>query len=280
MGASLDTMPPVSTGLASLIGGERKNGQGSGAPAHRMANLGPASRWTIARRIAGAWLRDRRQFSGGKLLRSCPIRGHRGGMIGVGHPPRWDARRANCGSRERHRLLWLWATENGQNRLAGKRILHFAPEKALRRALGGNPTCETADLRQRGVTHQVDITCLPMADASYDVVIANHVLEHIDDDQQAMRELFRVLRPYGIALLTVPLNPTRQGNLRRPWHYGFGRTAAHFNAPDHRRYYGLDFADRLGRAGFEVETFRMTQAQEVMFSLMPMAWFYVATKPA
>ncbi len=60
-------------------------------------------------------------------------------MISVGHPPRWDARCAGCGSRERHRLLWLWATRDGGNELAAKRILHFAPEKALRHVLRDNP---------------------------------------------------------------------------------------------------------------------------------------------
>lgn len=280
MEAPLDTKPSVNANFAQPIGGARENKQVIAVSALRVANLDAPSRWTIARRMAGAWLRDRHQFSGGKLPRGCPICGHSGIMIGVGHPPRWDARCAGCGSRERHRLLWLWATEGGHNRLADKRILHFAPEKALRRALGDNPAYETADLRQRGVTHQVDITRLPMADATYDVVIANHVLEHIDDDRQAMRELFRVLRPGGTALLTVPVNPTRQETYSDPGVTSKVARAAHFNAPDHRRYYGLDFAGRLRDVGFEAETFRMTQAQEVTYSLMPMEWLYVATRPA
>ncbi len=235
--------------------------------------------WTVARRIATAWLHDRAQFADGKLPRECPICGHTGIMIGVGHPPRWDARCAQCGSRERHRLLWLWATEGGGNRLSGKRILHFAPEKALRRALRDNPGYETADLRQRGVTHQVDITRLPMASGTYDFVIANHVLEHIDADGLAMRELFRVLKPGGIALLTAPINPTRQETYENPAITDPVARAAHFNAPDHRRYYGLDFADRLAEAGFGVETWRLPQDQEVRFSLLPMEWLYVATRP-
>ena len=170
--------------------------------------------------------------------------------------------------------------QGGGNRLHGKRILHFAPEKALRRALRQNPRYETADLLQRGVTHQVDITRLPMPSESYDVVIANHVLEHIDDDRQAMRELFRMLVPGGVALLAVPINPTREAtyedaSITRPL-----ERQAHFNAPDHRRFYGLDFADRLRGVGFQVEIFRMTPAEEVTFSLLPMEWLYIATRPA
>jgi SAM-dependent methyltransferase len=201
-------------------------------------------------------------------------------MISVGHPPRWDARCASCGSRERHRLLWLWAIRDGRNELATKRILHFAPEKALRRALRNNPRYETADLYQTGVTHRADIRQLPLPDATYDVVIANHVLEHVDDDRRAVAELFRVLRPGGTALLTVPLNPTRATTYEDPAVTDPVGRQAHFNAPDHRRFYGLDFADRLAAVGFVVETFRMTPPEEVRFGLLPMEWLYVATRPA
>jgi SAM-dependent methyltransferase len=252
---------------------------GTAALRHLRADANPRIDWTLTRRLVGAWLRDRRQFARGKLARLCPICGHRGVMIGVGHPPRWDARCASCGSRERHRLLWLWVTEGGVNRLAGKHILHFAPEKALRRALRNNPQYETADLRQRGVTHQIDITRLPMVDSTYDVVIANHVLEHIDDDRLAMRELFRVVRPGGIALLTVPINPTRAATYEDPTITDPVHRQAHFTAPDHRRFYGLDFVDRLRDVGFLVETYRMTPAQEVAFGLLPMEWLHVATRP-
>lgn len=229
--------------------------------------------------MVSAWLRDRHQFDGGKLSRLCPICGHQGAMISVGHPPRWDARCASCGSRERHRLLWLWATRDGGNELARKHILHFAPEKALRHALRNNPLYETADLYQTGVTHRVDVRHLPLPDATYDVVIANHVLEHIDDDRQAMAELYRVLRPKGVALLTVPINPTRATTYEDPAIIDPVRRQAHFNAPDHRRFYGLDFADRLKAVGFAVETFRVTPAEEVRFGLLPMEWLYVATRP-
>jgi SAM-dependent methyltransferase len=236
-------------------------------------------RWDITRRLVGAWLRDRHQFSGGKLARLCPICGHDGVMISVGHPPRWDARCTSCGSRERHRLLWLWATQGNVNYLASKRILHFAPEKALRKALRDNPGYETADLHQANVTHRVDITDLPLPNSAYDVVIANHVLEHVDDDRQAMRELFRVLRPGGIALLTTPINPTRATTYEDTSVTDPVERQAHFNASDHRRFYGLDFADRLSEAGFTVTTFRMAPPDEVTFSLLPMEWLYIAARP-
>jgi SAM-dependent methyltransferase len=175
-------------------------------------------------------------------------------------------------------LLWLWVTKDGINRLAGKRILHFAPEKALRQVLRHNLGYETADLVQRDVTHQADITRLPMPSETYEVVIANHVLEHIDDDRLAMRELFRVLQPGGIALLTVPINPTREATYEDASITDPIERQAHFNARDHRRFYGLDFATRLREVGFEVETFRVTPADEVTFGLLPMEGLYVATR--
>ena len=104
------------------------------------------------RRLVAAWFADRRQFARTPLARTCPICGYQGVFIGVGHPPRWDARCPQCGSRERHRLMHLWVTEGGGNRLAGRRILHFAPEKAVLRQMRENPLYESADLHQKGVT--------------------------------------------------------------------------------------------------------------------------------
>jgi len=112
------------------------------------------------------------------------------------------------------------------------------------------------------------------------VVMANHVLEHIPDDRKAMAELFRLLKPGGIGLFTVPINATRQTTYENPAIAGKAERWAHFSAHDHLRYYGLDFADRLTGAGFSVETFRMTPEDEVRFGLLRDEWLYVARKPA
>lgn len=200
-------------------------------------------------------------------------------FVSVGHPGRWDARCPNCGSRERHRLLHLWIVENGGDKLAGKCILHFAPEKAFMRRMKGNSLYETADLMQAGVTHRLDITDTKLADATYDVVMANHVLEHIPDDRAAMRELFRVLKPGGVALLTTPINATRQTTYENPAITAHPARWAHFSAHDHVRYYGLDFADRLTETGFQVETFRVSPEDEVKYALLRDEWIYIARKP-
>jgi SAM-dependent methyltransferase len=234
--------------------------------------------FALRRRLAAAWLQDRRQFSRPWLARTCPICGYTGMFISVGHPPRWDARCPQCGSRERHRLMHLWVHEGGGDRLAGKRILHFAPEKTVMRQMRDNPLYETADLHQPGVTHQVDITQTKLPDASYDVVIANHVLEHIDDDRQAMREIFRLLKPGGIAVLSVPINASRQETYENPAVTDDAHRFAHFSAVDHVRYYGLDFVTRLEAVGFSTSIFRMSPEEEVRYALGREEWITIARK--
>ena len=233
---------------------------------------------TAIRRLIGAWWRDRTQFRRPLTKRDCPMCGYHGIFISVGRPTRFDARCVQCGCRERHRLMWLWITEGGTNKLEGKRILHFAPESVWRRKMRGNPLYETADLYQAGVDHKIDIANLPFSDASYDVVMANHVLEHIDDDETAMRELYRVLKPGGVALITVPINTARQVTYRNPSISDAEGRLAHFGGTDHKRYYGLDFADLLSAPGFSVETFRMPPEQEVRFGLLRNEWIYIARK--
>lgn len=239
----------------------------------------PSGGWRVIRRLLAAAWRDPGQFTTRRLARLCPICGYQGRFVSAGHPPRRDARCPACGSRERHRLAHLWATEGGGDRLAGKRILHFAPEMAVRDRMRGNPLYETADLHQPGVMHRLDMTRIPKPDRSYDVVMAHHVLEHLDDDRAGMRELFRILAPGGIAVLSVPVNASRQETYENPAITDPIDREAHFSARDHKRYYGLDFADRLAEAGFAVETFRLPPELEPRYGLLRAEWLYIAHKP-
>ena len=143
----------------------------------------------------------------------------------------------------------------------------------------GNPLYETGDLHQKGVTHRLDITRTGLPDASYDVVIAHHVLEHIDDDRAAMRELFRLVKPGGFGLFSVPIDPTRQHTYEdqaiatpelRFVHFG-GRGPQALLRPRLRR--------PLDRTGLTVETFRLPPEREVEFGLLRNEWIYIARKP-
>jgi SAM-dependent methyltransferase len=144
----------------------------------------------------------------------------------------------NCGALERHREIALLI----QNR---PRLL-----------LGSKPSrYVTADLDAPGVDMNFDLTAAPLADDSFDVIMCNHVLEHIPDDQSALRELRRILAPGGWASLMTPIlikttieDPTvtdPQERLRR------------FGQADHVRRYGWDYLDRLRDAGFAVEVVRL-----------------------
>ena len=117
-----------------------------------------------------------------------------------------------------------------------------------------------------------------MRDASYDVVIANHVLEHIDDDAKAMREVARLLRSGGIALLTTPINPTRHVTYEESAITAPIERQTHLNSPDLQRFYRLDIAERLRRTECSIETFRLTPPEEVTFGLLPMEWLHIATR--
>ena len=122
-------------------------------------NDGGLGRWTRIRRLAGAWLNDRRQFRAGRLERTCPICGYHGVFISVGHPGRWDARCLSCGSRERHRLLHLWVSEGGGDKFAGKRILQFAPEKAVMRRMPSSQNPAVSSPIARVSTSSLNALC-------------------------------------------------------------------------------------------------------------------------
>lgn len=113
-----------------------------------------------------------------------------------------------CGAfdRERHLVLYFRRLKILEA-MRGASILHFAPERQLTLIIAGCQPCQyvKADLHPRDVTiTQVDITHIPFSDGMFDFIVCNHILEHIPDDHQAMRELFRVLKPGGTAILQTP----------------------------------------------------------------------------
>jgi SAM-dependent methyltransferase len=137
-------------------------------------------------------------------------------------------------------------------RLRPNAVLHVAPEALLRQLLGGEDTLYVAVDLTRGLVgytgalaSAADLTRLPFASGTFDLVVASHVLEHIGDDVSAIQEIHRVLRPGGVAVLPVPIvhsGPTVE--------YGHPRAdeEMHVRAP------GLDYFDRFRGAGFAVET--------------------------
>jgi len=99
---------------------------------------------------------------------------------------------------------------------------------------------------------KMDITSLPMPDSSYDCIICYHVLEHIVNDRKAIRELFRVLRPDGWAILQSPIDHARETTLEESGSTTPAERRILFGQEDHVRMYGRDFTERIREAGFHV----------------------------
>jgi SAM-dependent methyltransferase len=117
---------------------------------------------------------------------------------------------AGCEALGRHRLFYLLCVEPSvrglRARLQGASVLHFGPEPSLQRALARLAgRYYTADAQPGAAALTLDMTAIALPSECFDVVIANHVLEHIQDDLSAIREMHRMLRPGGIAIVSVPL---------------------------------------------------------------------------
>lgn len=169
-----------------------------------------------------------------------------------------DAGCPQCGSRSRHRLLHFYLQLETPIMDDPVTLLHFAPEGHLRRILRKqlNVRSITTDLHRQNVDVRADICHLPFHDGAFDMLMANHVMEHIPADAAAHRELFRVLKPGGLALLTFPWFPARATTYEDFNIVDPAERKRHFGKSDHVRKCGLDYPDRLRRAGFEVEVVR------------------------
>ena len=168
-----------------------------------------------------------------------------------------------CDAHDRERLIALYlervfATFDANRRY---RLVEFAPADGLPRIFTRYPFIDyrSADFNRKDVDDRVDLTAMTgYPDQSIDVLLCSHVLEHVDDDRKAMREIRRVLKADGFAILLVPLvigvDETHEdpslNTLELRWKY--------FGMGDHVRQYGRrDFVDRLTQSGFRVEQLGM-----------------------
>lgn len=161
----------------------------------------------------------------------------------------------NCGSLERHRLLWLFLKRRpGLIMRGAMRFLHVAPEPCMVEKLReiAGPGYLSAGLNGDAM-ERMDICHIQQPDASFDAIICNHVLEHVDDDRQAMREFRRVLRSQGWAIISVPVTADR--TIEDPTITDPKARLRLFGQEDHVRCYGPDYVDRLRESGFYVQEF-------------------------
>jgi len=151
-----------------------------------------------------------------------------------------------------------------------KLILHIAPEKHVRLLLECNSPSGyySGSLKFRPNTPRMDITNIPFGDNHFDLIVCNHVLEHIPNDRMAMGELFRVLKPGGLAILQVPISlKIRDSREDARMNTGDLRLQA-FGQRDHVRIYAkVDYISRLEAAGFIVEALNFSKVKGLSFAI-------------
>ena len=161
-------------------------------------------------------------------------------------------------SLERHRLLWLYLKRETDFFNKKIKVLHFAPEAAFLEKFKKlkNISYDTIDLNSPLADIKADICNLPINSDSYDFILCNHVLEHVYDDELAIKELHRVLKKKGVAILQVPLNLEISETIDgRDIKDGKKRNEL-FGQYDHLRTYGKDFFKKIESKGFEVKKIR------------------------
>ncbi len=206
----------------------------------------------------------------GQYDRACPLCGYHGKFLAEIHFPdvfRFDALCPECTSLGRNRLLWLAITRNQLIKQADI-VLHFAPEKSVTehvRKLAGTYT--TCDLMEPAVDIKINIEAIDLPDASQDVIICSHVLEHVNDTR-AIAELYRILRPGGRLLAMVPIVEGWATTDEQTAEFDGPKRRLHFGRNDHVRRYGADFVERLVRPGFTVEPLSFDGTESVRYGLL------------
>lgn len=164
-------------------------------------------------------------------------------------------------SLERHRLLWLYLKQETDFFTTPKKVLHFAPEQAFYKRFRRQKNLDytTTDLESPLADVKADICNLPFETDSFDVILCNHVLEHIPDDTRAMQELYRVLKPGGMGIFQIPQELDREYTFEDDTITDPRERAAIFGQYDHVRVYGKDYFDKLRSIGFTVKEIHYTQ---------------------
>ena len=158
-------------------------------------------------------------------------------------------------SLERHRLLWLYLQNETPFFSAPLKVLHFAPEQAFHKRFRKLKHLQylTTDLDSPLADVKADICNLPFKENEFDVILCNHVLEHIEEDKKAMKELYRVMKPGGWGIFQVPQDHALEVTFENPDITHPKERTRVFGQYDHVRIYGRDYADKLRSVGFKVD---------------------------
>lgn len=193
---------------------------------------------------------------------------------------------SHCGASDRERLYALWIDQHIEKGffLKDMRVIHFAPESALSAKL----RClalfnyKTADLLIDDVDYKVDIMDMPFEDESFNFFICSHVLEHVESDDQAIRELYRITKQGGCGILVAPIVVGLEKTIEDPSVKDESERWKLFGQNDHVRLYSHDdYVKKVRSHGFRVEEFGEEYfGREVFCSLglKPTSILYVVSK--
>lgn len=246
------------------------------------------SRMSVVKSLVGA-LSDRqertsllRAVAANKRLPSaeCSCCGYVGKFLPAGLDARLGQLCPKCKSYERHRLIALALQRKFLN-LEGKDVVHFAPEAGIRPLiLQEEPTSYvTADIEPGRADLVLDLEQIDLPDASCDVAIASHVLEHVDD-RKTLAELNRIIKPGGQVIALVPIVEGWSETFEDSSLTSREDRQDYFGRFDHVRYYGADFRERIRQAGFDLAEFTAGPIDSVRYRLSRGEKVFLATKSA
>lgn len=224
-----------------------------------MSEPKPLGRYVPSPLRSAIWKVRREVRAARYILRDhvCPLCGNERRFLVVNDAEaRAETLCLRCHSLERHRRAVLFLRRATDLYSVPLRVLHVAPEESLRRELGEleHLSYVTGDLLAPDVDVRLDLTDIEFDDESFDVVLCSHVLEHVPDDRKAMREIHRILKRTGWALINVPSDPARTAIYEDPSVVSPDARLSHFGQEDHVRVYSSDgFMARLRECGFSVE---------------------------
>jgi len=194
-----------------------------------------------------------------------------------------------CGSSDRDRLVYEYVKfVHEKTSLRNKKLLHVAPEKSLSKKLeddiGLNIT--RIDYRAKGYKFTYnksvisgDVQNLPFESESCDMVICNHVLEHVEDDSKALNEIHRVLKTGGFAILQVPISLKLDQTIRSEINWTSKDKINKLGQHDHLRLYGQDFKKKLFQNQFETLFWHLNNPEKIkQFKINPSEFVIIANK--
>ena len=176
-------------------------------------------------------------------------------------------------SLERHRLLWLYLERETNFIDNAIKVLHVAPEQVFYQKFRTFSHWEytTTDLHSSLAEIKADLCELPFQDNYYDLILCNHVLEHIPEDQKAMQEMYRVLKPGGTLIAQVPLEENRTQTFEDNSITDKATRTEIFGQYDNVRIYGTDYYTRLESVGFDSHAIdflkKLTSQEKQKFAL-------------